>query len=544
MLKSGNTDHVQGRRNAIAALICAVGIALNVILNALVTAMGLPLYLDTVGTIAVSVMGGYLPGVLVGFATNLITIISEPSSIYYGVLNVLIAAAAAFVARRGWFDKIRGIIGAGLIFVMIGGGIGALIPWYMEGLSFDSESLAGIIYETGYFNQAVSHIISSLVMDIPDKAITVFIAIIILKIVPKRYYGLCSFAFWVQKPLDDEKISSKRKKPDQKITLKGRLMLIFGFTMGIVPIVAASIGISVYQNTVIVEYTRIAQGTAELSASLIDGDEVDEWLSNGGTDKDYETTEHVLTDVLHSSVDIEYLYVYKIMEDGCHVIFDLDTEDTPAEEVGVVIPFDEGFYEYIPDLLAGNEIDPIITDDRYGYLLTAYEPVYDSAGECVCYVGADVDMSTIKQMRKSFLMELTSIFAAFFILMSVLVIWIIDYRISIPLDSLTRAAWDYATAGDDQNEMDNKVKSMREIDIHTGDEIERLYKAMCKMASNQAEQLRSIRRLSDATAKMQDGLIITMADMVENRDSDTGAHIQKTAAYVKIIVEGLKEKGY
>ncbi|MCR5675235.1 MAG: HD domain-containing protein [Lachnospiraceae bacterium] len=43
---------------------------------------------------------------------------------------------------------------------------------------------------------------------------------------------------------------------------------------------------------------------------------------------------------------------------------------------------------------------------------------------------------------------------------------------------------------------------------------------------------------------MQDGLIITMADMVESRDPDTGAHVQKTAAYVKIIVEGLKRKGY
>ena len=35
-----------------------------------------------------------------------------------------------------------------------------------------------------------------------------------------------------------------------------------------------------------------------------------------------------------------------------------------------------------------------------------------------------------------------------------------------------------------------------------------------------------------------------MADMVESRDSDTGAHVQKTSAYVKIIVEGLKKKGY
>jgi HD-GYP domain-containing protein (c-di-GMP phosphodiesterase class II) len=43
---------------------------------------------------------------------------------------------------------------------------------------------------------------------------------------------------------------------------------------------------------------------------------------------------------------------------------------------------------------------------------------------------------------------------------------------------------------------------------------------------------------------MQDGLIVTMADLVESRDSDTGAHVQKTAAYVRIIVEGLKRKGY
>ena len=49
-----------------------------------------------------------------------------------------------------------------------------------------------------------------------------------------------------------------------------------------------------------------------------------------------------------------------------------------------------------------------------------------------------------------------------------------------------------------------------------------------------SEQIRNLRRLSDATARMQDGLIITMADLVENRDSDTGAHIQKTASYVKI----------
>ena len=65
-----------------------------------------------------------------------------------------------------------------------------------------------------------------------------------------------------------------------------------------------------------------------------------------------------------------------------------------------------------------------------------------------------------------------------------------------------------------------------------------------RMTLNQAEQVRDIIRLSESTLQMQDGLIITMADMVESRDSDTGAHIQKTAAYVKIILEELRAKGW
>ena len=75
-------------------------------------------------------------------------------------------------------------------------------------------------------------------------------------------------------------------------------------------------------------------------------------------------------------------------------------------------------------------------------------------------------------------------------------------------------------------------------------EIEKLYNAICDMASGMTEQMRSIRYLANSTEQMQNGLIITMADLVENRDSDTGAHIQKTAEYVRIISEHLKKLDY
>lgn len=159
--------------------------------------MGLPLYLDTVGTVLVAILGGYLPGVMVGFITNVIKSVSDPSSLYYGVLNVMIAVAAAYLARRGCFKKLFGVIASVFVFTLIGGGLGALIPWYMERLTFDSESLSGILYQTGKFNQFFAHLLSSLIMDLPDKAITVLLVVIILSLIPKRFYKHCSFVTWM-----------------------------------------------------------------------------------------------------------------------------------------------------------------------------------------------------------------------------------------------------------------------------------------------------------------------------------------------------------
>ena len=44
--------------------------------------------------------------------------------------------------------------------------------------------------------------------------------------------------------------------------------------------------------------------------------------------------------------------------------------------------------------------------------------------------------------------------------------------------------------------------------------------------------------------KLQDDIIYAMADLVENRDIDTGAHIKRTAFYVKIIAESSRKLGY
>ena len=139
--------------NYTALLFCAGGVLLNLILNLAATAFELPIYLDTVGTIIIAVTGGYLPGVLVGFATNIIKGISSSSSLYYGVFHILIAIFAAYLSKRGWLKRICGVLGMIAVFALIGGGLGSVIPLLTNSISSDSKSLNMILYKTGIFDK-------------------------------------------------------------------------------------------------------------------------------------------------------------------------------------------------------------------------------------------------------------------------------------------------------------------------------------------------------------------------------------------------------
>ena len=86
-------------------LLCAVGIALNFVGAQAALLFDLPLYLDNVGTLLTASLGGYVPGIIVGYLTNLINGIISHDTVYYGVLTVMIAVSATAFKRKGWFQK-------------------------------------------------------------------------------------------------------------------------------------------------------------------------------------------------------------------------------------------------------------------------------------------------------------------------------------------------------------------------------------------------------------------------------------------------------
>ena len=52
-----------------------------------------------------------------------------------------------------------------------------------------------------------------------------------------------------------------------------------------------------------------------------------------------------------------------------------------------------------------------------------------------------------------------------------------------------------------------------------------------------------IRERTAQLNRMQNSIVSVLADMVENRDKGTGGHIERTSTYIRILIEGMREKG-
>ncbi|MBQ7680027.1 MAG: HD domain-containing protein, partial [Butyrivibrio sp.] len=265
------------------------------------------------------------------------------------------------------------------------------------------------------------------------------------------------------------------------------------------------------------------------------------FLTAGKNASGYREEETELESIRNASEEIEYVYVYRILEDGCHVVFDIDTEDEEGASPGTVMPFDEAFAPYIAQLLAGEEIDVVISDETYGWLLTAYAPVRDSRGVTQAYAAVDINMQRVRRNEISYIAKVVALFFGFFILILAIGLWLAEYNLLLPINTMALAAGELAATISD-GRTDGTAR-MEHLGIHTGDEIEHLYESFTRTMRDTVRYIADAQAKSETISQMQNGLILVLADMVESRDKCTGDHVRKTAAYTRIIMEQMQRNG-
>ena len=543
-------NNIFGHDFRVRVLCIAIGTVVNVLLSFLVYHFNIPLFLDTVGTIGVTYLLGLFPGIIVAVLTNVLCALFNSTYIYFIVINTIIAIITMHFVQKNYFKKVSKMLKYVLIISVVSGFVGAAIQWTLFAAP-QSESINDAVKAFASSTNipfVVSFFIVNILINLLDKSLSLGLIYTVIRFIPNAIIDKLQSMFWRQRPLsleDVEEIKKAGKKAKFSQQKKVTIMLVFAISL--MSFVVSFVSIFIYNENRENEYRSNARSAVQFAAKTINADEVDEYinLKEAAFEKEsYQQTYELLKNIKETVPGIEYLYALKIKPSGCYYVFDVSTQEVEGNPPGFFSDFEEAFEEYIPMLLAGEQIPPIESDDISGWVLTVYEPVYDSNGEIACYVGADVSLQKHNDYMKAFLIRVLIIISGFYILLLACGLWVTGVFMVYPLNSIALYVKRFTNSGKNQEDLDENVKKLRKLDIRTDDEVEALFRNICDMASVQTEQMRNIRRFSDATSKMQDGLIITMADMVENRDSDTGAHIQKTSAYVRIIIEGLKKKGY
>jgi class 3 adenylate cyclase len=456
----------RNHRNVV--LLCIASVLINVVFARMAQFLsqhsGMQLWFDTIGTILAAALGGYLPGIFVGLVTNFMKGFMDFASIYYSAMNVLIAATSALLANHGFLTKKWKIPFFILVMAFIGGVIGGILP-----------SIVNSIPSAGFLHD--------LLWDLADKTISVLLVVTIVRAIPPATRETLRFNGWKQTPLTKNDLEEIKKTIQcRSVFLRSKIIFILAAALVTLAVTASTISFILYRNALLDEYSEFAREVTIAVSEVLDHEKIDEYISSKGKDQLYLEVMHKLEDIKTSSHTVKFIYIYKIEEDGGHVVFDLHSNNESDSIPGKLVKFDPAFEPYIPTLLEGGEIEPVISDSAFGELLSVYTPVKNSAGKTVSYIGADIPMSMIVGKELNFLTQMVFLFLGFVILIIAIVVWFVDYNVVFPINSMTMRTSEFAYSGN--NALEENIEKIRRLDIHTGDEVENLYKAFTKMTED------------------------------------------------------------
>ena len=285
-------------------------------------------------------------------------------------------------------------------------------------------------------------------------------------------------------------------------SVKWKMYIFIAVTILVVVFGTAAIAFFTSVNQIDKFYKHCASDNARNFASMVDGDYlaklkeaaaseefqalrdraeeednedlIEEYLREHNLWEGYSKIRNNITEYLSNMEEIEYLYV--IAHGDRDALFDMylvDSEEFPLYETG--------YYEQREDELLGLDLteftEPTISNGDWGWLCSAFMPVYDSHGNCVCVVGCDYSMEEVMAERTSFFASICAGAVGFIVVVLVGAMFFINKVVAKPIEAMTQEMkrfnpsehTDYETAG------------VMDLDMQSNDEISEIYNGIKQM---------------------------------------------------------------
>ena len=241
---------------------------------------------------------------------------------------------------------------------------------------------------------------------------------------------------------------SLKEKLNPRNWSRGVLILVHQIISTLVISVAfLAISLAVFRTFTINDRIESARGLNGLVINEIDHDRIDEYIEKGYDAPGYSEIEKQLYRLRDAHPGVEYLYVFRVVDEGFQIVFDLPTRKYPAAVPGQIIHSDQGYIGHMEELRAGEPVEPIITMDEFGYLLTVYTAIYNSRGNVVAYAAVDYSMNQLHDYLWAITSRLMIFFAAVLLLAIILIVIFTQRRIIRPLEEMEDTAYTDALTG-------------------------------------------------------------------------------------------------
>jgi len=164
-------------------------VALNLALGAVVGALKLPVYLDSVGTILVAVLAGPWAGIVTGIVSNsVLGLLVSPALFAFIPVAIVIGWLGGVAGKLGAFRSLAGSIAAGLVIGVAAALASAVIVIaLMGGLTASGTGLLTIAIRATFGVSVDSAAkIAAVVTDALDKPLSCVLVYLVLERLPRR----------------------------------------------------------------------------------------------------------------------------------------------------------------------------------------------------------------------------------------------------------------------------------------------------------------------------------------------------------------------
>ena len=233
-----------------------------------------------------------------------------------------------------------------------------------------------------------------------------------------------------------------------------------------------------YRSEMLEHYENVAMNIGAVAASQIDADRIQDYLDTGEIDEEYEKTYDILCDIRENG-GVQYLYVVKPELEEVWYVLDTDpTED--AIPLGYHEPYYEGeFKENAERMTRGENIEPIVSDEEFGWLMSIYYPLRTSDGDPAGYVGVDIEMIEVREDLYQFARQMILLMTMLALVISFFFIRVTNRSIADPVKKLSDAADQLVQ--EEQSGQDTETSIFEQLTIRSQDEIGALYSSLSQM---------------------------------------------------------------